>query len=137
MLSGVISRAVSRRFSTEAFRVDLPDLKYGYSALEPVLSSKLLEVHHKKHHRTYVTNLNSALEQFEGKNENMKMQKLTLTTTEWLPFVKQSSSTLEDILTIQSIGKILHQLDREEESTLQMSRLSLRKSRVSSDPMRF
>ena len=47
----------------------LPDLKYGYSALEPVISSKLLETHHKKHHQTYVNNLNAALEQFDCTSE--------------------------------------------------------------------
>jgi Fe-Mn family superoxide dismutase len=47
-------------------KVTLPELKYNYSALEPVLSSKLLELHHKKHHQAYVNNLNAALEQFEG-----------------------------------------------------------------------
>ena len=31
-----------------------------------MISSKLLEIHHKKHHQTYVNNLNAALEQFDG-----------------------------------------------------------------------
>jgi Fe-Mn family superoxide dismutase len=55
-------------FSTEAAskKVTLPELKFPYSALEPVISSKLLETHHKKHHQTYVNNLNAALDQFEG-----------------------------------------------------------------------
>ena len=64
MLRGIISKVVLRQFSTESSKVVLPDLKYGYSALEPVLSSKLLETHHKKHHQTYVNNLNAALDQF-------------------------------------------------------------------------
>lgn len=66
MFTSHIARTVLRRFSTETSKVTLPDLKYGYSALEPVLSSKLLETHHKKHHQTYVNNLNAALDQFEG-----------------------------------------------------------------------
>jgi hypothetical protein len=66
MLSRVISRFAVQRFSTEGNKVVLPDLQYGYSALEPVISSKLLETHHKKHHQTYVNNLNAALDQFEG-----------------------------------------------------------------------
>ena len=54
-----------RAFSTEAVqKVTLPELKYGYSALEPVISKSLLETHHKKHHQTYVNNLNAALDQF-------------------------------------------------------------------------
>jgi Fe-Mn family superoxide dismutase len=58
-----------RRFTTSGpapTKVTLPELKYNYSALEPILSTKLLELHHKKHHQTYVNNLNAALEQFEG-----------------------------------------------------------------------
>ena len=41
----------------------LPDLPYDYGDLEPVLSANLLQVHHKKHHLTYVNNLNQAEEQ--------------------------------------------------------------------------
>ena len=64
----LLSRQVIRRFSAEGVKkYTLPDLNFGYSELEPVISSKLLEIHHKKHHNTYVNNLNAALEQFEGK----------------------------------------------------------------------
>lgn len=41
----------------------LPDLPYDYNALEPVLSKEILEVHHKKHHNTYIVNYNAAVEQ--------------------------------------------------------------------------
>lgn len=66
---GVVAKGVLRKFSTAnpLAKVTLPDLKYSYSALEPVISSKLLEIHHKKHHQTYVNNLNNAIDQFEGK----------------------------------------------------------------------
>ena len=64
MLS-TLSSKIFVRFASETSKVALPELKYGYSDLEPVLSSKLLELHHKKHHQTYVNNLNAALEQFE------------------------------------------------------------------------
>jgi len=39
----------------------LPDLPYGYDALQPVLSSDLMHVHHDKHHATYVNNVNKML----------------------------------------------------------------------------
>ncbi|KDQ63923.1 hypothetical protein JAAARDRAFT_27590 [Jaapia argillacea MUCL 33604] len=38
----------------------LPDLPYPYDALEPYISRQIMELHHKKHHQTYVNALNSA-----------------------------------------------------------------------------
>lgn len=40
----------------------LPDLPYDYHALEPVISAEIMQLHHSKHHNTYVTNLNVAEE---------------------------------------------------------------------------
>ena len=41
----------------------LPDLAYDYSALEPAISGRIMELHHSKHHQAYVTGANTALEQ--------------------------------------------------------------------------
>ena len=38
----------------------LPDLPYEYHALEPFISADIMELHHSKHHATYVNNLNVA-----------------------------------------------------------------------------
>ena len=40
----------------------LPDLPYDYSALEPHVSATIMELHHDKHHATYVKGANTALE---------------------------------------------------------------------------
>ena len=40
----------------------LPPLPYDYSALEPHVDARTMEIHHTKHHNGYVTNLNAALE---------------------------------------------------------------------------
>ncbi|MGO1392197.1 superoxide dismutase, partial [Agrococcus casei] len=40
----------------------LPDLPYDYSALEPHISGKIMELHHDKHHKAYVDGANKALE---------------------------------------------------------------------------
>jgi Fe-Mn family superoxide dismutase len=40
----------------------LPDLPYDYAALEPHISAKIMELHHSKHHKTYVDGANTALE---------------------------------------------------------------------------
>ncbi|MET3699247.1 Fe-Mn family superoxide dismutase [Bacillus oleivorans] len=45
---------------------ELPQLPYAYDALEPHIDKETMNIHHTKHHNTYVTNLNGAL---EGKDE--------------------------------------------------------------------
>jgi len=69
----VLSRAtltktsVTRALGGAAFirlKHTLPDLSYDYGALEPHISGQIMEVHHKKHHQTYVTGLNDAEEKF-------------------------------------------------------------------------
>ncbi len=40
----------------------LPDLTYDYSALEPHISARIMELHHSKHHQAYVTGANAALD---------------------------------------------------------------------------
>ncbi len=41
---------------------ELPELPYDHAALEPHIDARTMEIHHGKHHATYVTNLNAALE---------------------------------------------------------------------------
>lgn len=43
----------------------LPDLPYGYDALEPHIDAQTMELHHSKHHQTYVDKLNGAIEDTE------------------------------------------------------------------------
>ncbi len=42
----------------------LPDLGYAFDALEPYIDAKTMEIHHGKHHGTYVEKLNAALEKY-------------------------------------------------------------------------
>lgn len=50
----------------------LPDLPYGFDALEPHVDKKTMEIHHGKHHAAYVNNLNGAIEgtSLEGQSLN-------------------------------------------------------------------
>ena len=41
---------------------ELPKLPYEYTALEPHIDARTMEIHHTKHHNAYVTNLNKAIE---------------------------------------------------------------------------
>jgi len=65
-MCGLLYRAVPRctaaLTSVTRAKHTLPDLPYDYSALEPVISAEILQVHHGKHHATYVNNLNIAEE---------------------------------------------------------------------------
>lgn len=41
----------------------LPDLDYDYGALEPHINAHIMELHHSKHHQTYINNINMIEEQ--------------------------------------------------------------------------
>ena len=50
----------------------LPKLAYGYNALEPYIDAKTMDIHHTKHHATYIEKLNQVLKDFP------KLHKLTI-----------------------------------------------------------
>jgi superoxide dismutase, Fe-Mn family len=52
----------------------LPDLPYAHNALEPHIDEQTMQIHHGKHHQTYVTNLNNAIQGTEF--ENMDIEEL-------------------------------------------------------------
>ena len=63
---------------------ELPKLDYSNSALSPIMSEQTLDLHHGKHHQTYITNLNNfikgsdyeklSLEDIIKKSSNEKKQ---------------------------------------------------------------
>ncbi|KIX91589.1 superoxide dismutase [Staphylococcus microti] len=51
---------------------ELPKLPYAYDALEPHFDKETMEIHHTKHHNTYVTKLNAAVEGTEFENKSIE-----------------------------------------------------------------
>ncbi len=66
----------------------LPELPYAYDALEPHIDAQTMEIHHTKHHQTYINNLNAALEGTEW--AEISVEKL-LTMIQQLPSDKQAA----------------------------------------------
>lgn len=54
----------------------LPELPYDYSALEPHISGKIMELHHDKHHSAYVAGANAALENLDAAREAGDLSKI-------------------------------------------------------------
>lgn len=54
---------MSTAAARQTYPFSLPDLPYGYDALEPHVDQTTLQVHHREHHQGYVTKLNDALAQ--------------------------------------------------------------------------
>ena len=54
---------------------ELPKLPYAYDALEPYIDSRTMEIHHTKHHQTYVDKLNAAVEKYPDL-EKMSVEEL-------------------------------------------------------------
>jgi len=48
----------------------LPELTYSYDALEPYIDQQTMELHHTKHHQTYIDKLNGALENYPDLQDN-------------------------------------------------------------------
>src|SRR6266852_2460144 len=55
-------------------RYVLPDLRYDYGALEPHLSGKIMQLHHDKHHRTYVDTANECIEKLNDLPGEVRLQ---------------------------------------------------------------
>ena len=83
----------------------LPEIQYAYNALEPYIDAQTMEIHHTKHHQTYVDKLNAALEK-HGDLQN-KVSKIYCETS--VPFRKTYARRCEimagGILIILSFGR--------------------------------
>jgi Fe-Mn family superoxide dismutase len=50
----------------------LPELPYPFDALEPSIDKKTMEIHHDKHHKAYIDNLNKAIEGTDLGNQSIE-----------------------------------------------------------------
>lgn len=66
-LPSEVAKSSSALFSAlSGTKFELPDLAYDYNALEPAISAETMEIHHSKHHQTYVTNLGATMEKIDA-----------------------------------------------------------------------
>lgn len=59
-----MSQAINQ-VSASRQKHSLPDLTYDYGALEPHICAEIMQLHHSKHHATYVNNLNVTEEKYQ------------------------------------------------------------------------
>lgn len=77
-----INTSANNMFSTNIITqtvmkmIQLPDLAYAYDALEPVLSGEIMDLHHRKHHQTYVKNFNEGLEKLHEAVEKRDLKSM-------------------------------------------------------------
>jgi len=60
--SASVNRLCASQIRTKA---TLPPLAFEYKDLEPIISREIMEIHHQKHHNTYVVNYNNTLEKLQ------------------------------------------------------------------------
>jgi Fe-Mn family superoxide dismutase len=66
----------------------LPQLSFAYDALEPFIDKETMTIHHQKHHKAYVDNLNAALEQ--AGETDVDLDSLLQRISEYSPAVRNN-----------------------------------------------
>lgn len=70
-------------------KFELPQLGYAYDALEPVIDAQTMQIHHSKHHQTYVNNLNKALEGTAA--ENLSIEEIIKNISQYSTAVRNNA----------------------------------------------
>ncbi|MFP1482535.1 hypothetical protein ACLB1S_00775 [Escherichia coli] len=79
---------IGRPTMLEMMSYTLPSLPYAYNALEPHFDKQTMEIHHTKHHQTYVNNANAALKTYKN-FPNLPVKEL-ITKLDQLPADKKT-----------------------------------------------
>jgi Fe-Mn family superoxide dismutase len=77
LVSATILSTIIKPLDVLSMKNDSPDFKlpaldYAFAALEPFIDASTMEIHHDKHHKAYVDNLNNALTKMDYKNETLE-----------------------------------------------------------------
>jgi superoxide dismutase, Fe-Mn family len=88
--------------SRQTYPFSLPALPYAYDALEPHIDAKTMQLHHDKHHQTYVTKLNEAVEKQAALH--------SMTLTELLRDVDKLPEAVRGAVRNNGGGHLLHDI---------------------------
>jgi Fe-Mn family superoxide dismutase len=75
---------------TLAAQFELPDLPYPTDALQPFINAESLELHHQRHHRIHVSNLNSAIAR-DPRLEGMTLEQILRSASEYDEVLRQQA----------------------------------------------
>lgn len=88
--AGVVKAAVGlgQNKGIMASRFTLPELPYGYAALEPHIDKMTMEIHHSKHHMAYVNNLN---DQVKVDNLSVSLEELVTNASKYSKIIRNNA----------------------------------------------
>lgn len=69
----------------------LPELGYEYDALEPVIDAQTMELHHSKHHQSFVDNLNDAAAQGDDNLTDVTLEEILASASSYSTTVRNSA----------------------------------------------
>ena len=108
----------SRALSSEPQVAKLPDIDYDYNELEPFISAEIMELHHSKHHNTYVTTTTTRW-------KSIWMPKPRLILRRWFRYNLPSTLMVVDMSIIRCSGKWWHLLVRRRIATFGRTRQAI------------
>jgi len=69
----------------------LPELEYEYDALEPVIDAQTMELHHTRHHQSFIDNLNRAAAEGDDNLEDVTLEEILASTANYATGIRNSA----------------------------------------------